>query len=119
MTGAERTCESRLKNAKVSFKAQIIVGLYIVDFCLPDRLVAIEIDGGYHLTDSQRRYDEMRDLFLRECGLSIIRIPNDHVRTYNLRTLLDVPVVPLQRFRRVLSRANVFRGRIMHKGRYN
>ena len=49
---------------------------YIVDFLLPDNNMIIEVDGGYHTTIEQKKYDSIKDEKLKSMGYSIVRITN-------------------------------------------
>jgi very-short-patch-repair endonuclease len=60
----------------LKFKRQHPVGPYIVDFiCLAHRLV-VEADGGQH---ADRGQDRVRDAFLAERGLRVLRFWNDDI----------------------------------------
>jgi very-short-patch-repair endonuclease len=50
---------------------------YIVDFYCSELLFVIEVDGSSHNTSIE--YDKQRDLFLKSCGLEVIRICNIEV----------------------------------------
>jgi leucyl-tRNA synthetase len=69
----------RSNNLGVKFRRQHPIESYIVDFiCLQEKLV-IEVDGGYHETDEQKSYDEIRTRTLNEIGFTVIRFANDEV----------------------------------------
>ena len=60
----------------VSFRRQVPIGRYIVDFvCLESRLI-IEIDGGQHGTS---RAMQVRDAWLRRKAFAILRFWNNDV----------------------------------------
>jgi len=81
MTDAELKIWQRLRAHRfqgLSFRRQLPVGPYIVDFvCLEARLI-IEIDGGQH-ESSQVLYDAKRDAWLRAEGFRILRFWNNDV----------------------------------------
>ncbi len=63
----------------LKFRRQLELGNYIVDFvCLEKRLI-IEVDGGQHNEKLHRRYDEVRDQWLRSQGFRILRYWNNEV----------------------------------------
>jgi|SRR5579875_962416 very-short-patch-repair endonuclease len=67
----------RLKGAK--FRRQYPVGRYIVDFfCVEARLV-VELDGGGHDSEEQRRSDAVRDRYLANRGYRVLRFWNNEV----------------------------------------
>jgi very-short-patch-repair endonuclease len=77
----------------VSYKRQVKIGPYWVDFLLADKQV-LEIDGKHHLFKKRIYHDRIRDEYLANMGYSVIHIPaksclrNPHKRTKpTLRTL--------------------------------
>jgi very-short-patch-repair endonuclease len=61
------------------FRRQHPIGPYIADFaCVPARLV-IEVDGGTHCTDAERRHDALREAFLRSQRWHVLRVWNGDV----------------------------------------
>ncbi len=66
----------------------MIIGDYIADFaCLAQKLI-IEVDGGYHSTESQMQEDELRTQVLNRLGFRVIRFTNEEVM-YDTETVLD------------------------------
>lgn len=61
------------------FRRQHIIGDYIADFACLTKMLVIEIDGGYHTTDEQKHYDEMRTESLERMGFTVIRFTNEEV----------------------------------------
>ena len=52
---------------------------FIADFyCAKEQLV-IEIDGKYHRSHQQKRYDRNRDLVIQQLGLRVLRIQNEEL----------------------------------------
>jgi very-short-patch-repair endonuclease len=90
MTKAEGRIWSRLRARRFqgySFRRQLPIGPYIVDFvCLDARLI-IEIDGGQHASTEAER-DKKRDAWLRAQGFVILRYWNNDVLT-NLNGVLE------------------------------
>lgn len=65
-----------LRNYPVRFQRQKAIGKYIVDFyCAKARLV-IELDGGGHYTEKQKRSDEIRIKELECMNLTVLRVCN-------------------------------------------
>jgi very-short-patch-repair endonuclease len=90
MTKAEGRIWSRLRAQRFqgfSFRRQLPIGPYIVDFvCLDARLI-IEIDGGQHASTEAAR-DAERDAWLKTQGFTILRYWNNDVLT-NLNGVLE------------------------------
>ena len=53
---------------------------YFLDFFLPKKNLAIEIDGRYHNADSQKIYDRNRDEAFLSIGIRTIRFTTDEMR---------------------------------------
>ena len=68
-----------LKNSGWSVKRQKIVGHYIVDFCISDANIIIELDGSQHYEKEAREYDQKRDEFLASFGYIVLRYTNTDV----------------------------------------
>jgi leucyl-tRNA synthetase len=83
-TPAEIKMAEILVSMKVRYKEQkgFIAGDYhcIVDFYLPRPYrLAIEIDGGYHNTEDQRRRDDRKEMYLATQKVRVLRLTNDEV----------------------------------------
>ncbi len=62
------------------FQKGFIQGAFycIVDFYLPQYRLCIEVDGGYHFSDEQRKKDYAKDRYLKvDRRLKVLRISND------------------------------------------
>jgi very-short-patch-repair endonuclease len=73
---------SYLKNGQLSgldFDRQKIIGNYIVDFYCPSRQFVIEIDGASH-DENKWSYDQRRDDFLKNLGLTVIHLSDNDVK---------------------------------------
>lgn len=61
------------------FRRQHSVANYILDFYCPSEKLAIELDGQGHFEENQAEYDRERDLFLKHCGIKVLRFENKWV----------------------------------------
>jgi very-short-patch-repair endonuclease len=79
MTDAEKRMWYRLRAHRfgdLSFRRQLPIGNYVVDFvCLEARLI-VEIDGGQH---SENQTDAARDAWLRSQGFQVLHFWNNDV----------------------------------------
>lgn len=59
-----------------------MVSISFIDFALPDRKIAIEIDGKQHEQESRAQSDRKKDSLLIEQGWTVHRIkwPSDNIR---------------------------------------
>jgi very-short-patch-repair endonuclease len=79
LSKAERILWSHLRELKsegMRFRKQAPIGPYIVDFAWLGGRIVVELDGDDHETDRQKRYDENRDVFLRDRGFKVLRFSN-------------------------------------------
>lgn len=82
LTPAEAKLWTYLQRSKLAgrkFRRQHSVGRYILDFYCPAERLAIELDGAVHDSETAQQYDEERDLFLRHCGIRVLRFENKWV----------------------------------------
>ena len=97
MTDAEKKLWARLRGhrlAEASFRRQVPIGPYIVDFfCAAARLV-IEVDGGGHGKESGLVRDARRTVWLEDAGYRVLRFWNADV-VNEIEAVLDAIVVAL------------------------
>ena len=65
-----------LKSQPVTFKRQKVIGNYIVDFFCAEARLVIELDGSQHYNDAGRAADMVRDQYLKDNGLTVLRYSN-------------------------------------------
>ena len=65
-----------LRDYPVRFQRQKAIGSYIVDFYCAKAKLVIELDGGGHYEDAQRKADEIRTVELEKMDLRVIRVCN-------------------------------------------
>jgi very-short-patch-repair endonuclease len=66
----------RLRQCKdVKFRRQHPVGNYVLDFYCPSAHTCIEIDGISHNMGGKPQRDTLRDAWLKDQGIKVIRIP--------------------------------------------
>lgn len=68
-----------LRNKDIKFVRQKIIGNYIVDFYCAKANLVIELDGSQHYEDRGIEHDAQRTKYLEQCGLTVIRIPNNEI----------------------------------------
>ncbi len=80
-TEAEYVLWQYLKNKQlgVKFLRQHVVLDYIADFICLEKLLIVEVDGGYHQKLEQQLLDEERTNRLENKGYRIIRYTNEQV----------------------------------------
>jgi very-short-patch-repair endonuclease len=82
MTGAERLLWSKIRGKQLKchqFYRQRIIGNYIVDFYCPRAKLVIELDGGQHYSSEGLEKDRIRDDYLSEQKLQVLRFSDRDV----------------------------------------
>ena len=77
----------RNKTLGAEFRRQHIIADFIADFVCLDKMLIIEIDGGYHSERKQKEDDELRTKRLNELGFRVIRFSNEEVQ-FNIEEVL-------------------------------
>jgi very-short-patch-repair endonuclease len=89
-TDVERKLWQKLRRDQLNglnFRRQHPIGPYVLDFYCPSIGLAIEVDGGQHNLDQQKKRDEQRSRWLEANGVTLIRFWNNDV-TGNLYGVL-------------------------------
>ena len=68
-----------LRDYDFRFIRQKVIGNYIVDFYCAKAQLVVELDGSQHYEPQEEEKDQIRTKFLEDCGLSVLRIPNNAV----------------------------------------
>lgn len=63
----------------LSFRRQLPVGSYIVDFACPAKRMIVEVDGSQHAGAEAAEKDVLRSRALQELGWTVLRFWNDDV----------------------------------------
>ena len=82
MTYAEKVLWQQLRNRKMEglkFRRQHPVSIFIIDFYCHEKKLAIEVDGGIHLSADKKEWDENRTFELNELGINVLRLTNEEV----------------------------------------
>jgi very-short-patch-repair endonuclease len=82
MTDTERLLWSKIRGKQLKgyqFYRQRVIGNYIVDFYCPKAKLVIEVDGGQHYRYKTNKEDKVRDNYMRERGLEVIRLSDREV----------------------------------------
>ena len=70
-----------LKNLPIVVNRQKVIGNYIVDFYCSSKNIVIEIDGSQHFEKTGKVKDELRDKYLNDLGLKVLRYSNYEINT--------------------------------------
>ena len=81
-TQAESLLWSRLRNRQLEdlkFRRQQPIGPYVADFVSFEARLVVEVDGGQHASEMERRSDDNRVGWLRQRGYNVLRFWNNEV----------------------------------------
>ena len=81
MPAPERKLWMKIRNSQLGtkFRRQHGIGPYIVDFYSPNIKLVIELDGESHFTTQAIHNDKVRDLYMKNLGVKILRFSNRQV----------------------------------------
>ena len=91
MTDAEQILWSRIRRKQLKsrqFYRQKIIGNYITDFYCPKSKLIIEIDGGQHYSEQEKKKDKIRDDYISKIGLKVLRFSDNEIFK-NLEDVID------------------------------
>lgn len=74
------------KNLGYKFRRQQGLGNYIVDFCCPEKMLILEIDGSQHMENEE--YDLKRTEYLKSLGYIVLRFWNNEIND-NIESVVD------------------------------
>lgn len=81
-TSIENLMRQALETAGISFKQEVKVGIYHLDFLLPSIKVVIECDGDYwHSIPGAKRRDRRKDKLLTSKGYQIYRFSESEIKS--------------------------------------
>ncbi len=92
MTDAEKLLWSKLRMQQIRglmFSRQKPIGDYIGDFYCHKAKLVIEVDGGQHFSDETIEYDKIRDEYMENMGLAVLRFTNTDVLT-NIDGVIEI-----------------------------
>ncbi|RWC26188.1 endonuclease domain-containing protein [Mesorhizobium sp.] len=82
MTDAELKLWNELRAhrlMRMSFRRQVPIGPYIVDFACSSYHLIVEVDGSQHADSENLQRDEARSAYLKASGWTILRFWNDDI----------------------------------------
>ena len=68
-----------LKNLPLTVHRQKVIGRYIVDFYIASCNLVIELDGSQHYEEKNIEQDIIRDNYLKELNITVLRYSNDDI----------------------------------------
>ncbi len=89
MTHAEVLLWNYLKTTfpTIKFRRQHPIGNFILDFYCHKKMLAIEVDGAVHNNEEVMEMDRLKESYLRDKGLSILRFSNEDILRNPLHVL--------------------------------
>lgn len=90
-TAAETVLWQQLRNRELrgyKFRRQHPIGQFIADFCCPERMLVIELDGDVHQQTMDS--DTLRDEYLQARGFRVLRFSNGEVMNSPLSVITTI-----------------------------
>ena len=90
-TVAEKLLWSQLNRNQLlglQFRRQHPINRFIADFYCPKIKLVIEVDGSQHYSDKGVATDKIRDKYLQDCGLRVLRF-NDYEVLTNINGVVE------------------------------
>ena len=69
-----------LKTLPITVHRQKVIGHYIVDFYCASAKLVIELDGSQHYETQRQETDTVRDSYLKDLGLTVLRYSNADIK---------------------------------------
>ncbi|WED20593.1 endonuclease domain-containing protein [Vibrio sp. JC009] len=90
MPEPERRLWNHIRKQQIGakFRRQHGIGPYIVDFYCPTYKLVVEIDGDSHYLGTEQQRDRIRDQYLKQIGLKVLRFTNADI-TDELTSVLE------------------------------
>ena len=79
-----------LKKQKVTVNRQKVVGNFILDFYCAKAKIGIELDGSQHYEKEGREKDRVRDEYLENQGICVLRYSNYEINKSFEAVCLDI-----------------------------
>ena len=67
------------QRCKMKFRRQHPLGVFTADFYCAEAKLDVEVDGAHHLTDEGRKHDAIRDQWMKEQGIRVLRFTGKQV----------------------------------------
>lgn len=112
-TRSEWVLQAKLRHAELPFLEQQVIGWYIVDIVLPERMAILECDGMQHLSSKNVAKDMRRTEWLQQFGFRVIRFANRYIDEVRVDELFTLPIVPISLYEEAVKRANDERDRLL------
>ena len=79
-----------LRELPLTVHRQMVIGAYIVDFCIPQKKLVIELDGFQHGETKTAIRDRIRDTYLEQQGYRVLRYSNHEINTNFDNVCIDI-----------------------------
>ena len=79
-----------LSHLPLTIHRQMVIGPYIVDFCIPKKKTVIDIDGFQHGKTKNMISDRIRDEWLASQGYRVLRYSNRRINTEFRFVCMDI-----------------------------
>ncbi|MDD9179656.1 MULTISPECIES: endonuclease domain-containing protein [Aliivibrio] len=97
---AERILWNKLRRNQlnVKFRRQYGISRYVCDFYNAEYKLVIELDGDSHFTPEAENYDAIRNEYMHNLGMSVLRFTNQDVMS-NIDSVLEYILMHIEQLK--------------------
>ena len=78
------------QRCKMKFRRQHPLGKYTADFYCAEVKLVVEVDGAHHLTEQGRQHDTIRDQWMMEQGILVLRFTGKRIEFETLEVCNEI-----------------------------
>lgn len=88
----------RRNQLNVKFRRQYGIGRYVCDFYNAEYKLVIELDGDSHFTPEAENYDAIRNEYMRNLGMSVLRFTNQDIMS-NINGVIEFILIHIDQLK--------------------
>ncbi|MBI5935370.1 MAG: DUF559 domain-containing protein [Chloroflexi bacterium] len=85
------------QRCKMTFRRQHPLGTYTADYYCAEARLVVEVDGADHLTEKGRRHDAIRDRWIMEQGILVLRITGKRIELETMEVCNEIDAILRER----------------------
>ena len=85
------------QRCKTKFRRQHLLGTYTAEFYCAEARLVVEVDGAHHLTEQGRRQDAIRDRWMMEQGILVLRFTGKRIELETLEVCNEIDAILRER----------------------
>jgi very-short-patch-repair endonuclease len=85
------------RRCQMKFRRQHPIGTYTADFYCAEARLVVDVDGAHHLTKKGRRHDAIRDRWIMEQGILVLRFRGKRIELETLEVCNEIDAILRER----------------------